>query len=35
MIPPLNVTEEEMQQGLDIFAEAVKEVAAAAGVKGA
>ena len=35
MIPPLNVTEQEMQQGLDIFAEAVKEVAAAAGVKGA
>ncbi|PWN37929.1 putative 4-aminobutyrate aminotransferase [Meira miltonrushii] len=35
MIPPLNVTEQEMQQGLEIFAEAVTEVAAAAGVKGA
>jgi 4-aminobutyrate aminotransferase-like enzyme len=32
-IPPLNVTEEELSQAFEIFAEAVKEVAQSVGVK--
>jgi hypothetical protein len=35
MIPALNVTAEDLQKACEIFAEAVKEVAAEAGVKGA
>lgn len=33
-IPPLNVTEQELAQAFDIFAQSVKEVAQSVGVKG-